>query len=138
MKITDKKYLSSGTLPKRALNTRFCPSYTTKDDFVRLFFVTATDLRQFFNCRQTMFATCTCAADTIGAYCATIAITLVSLATSPVIRTKKPLNSRCLAAFSFFDTARKIRILVAYEKGFGGKIRQRVRHRNYEKEQKGL
>ena len=37
MKITDKKYLSSGTLPKRALNTRFCPSYTTKDDFVRLF-----------------------------------------------------------------------------------------------------
>ena len=53
------------------------------------FFVTATDLRQFFNCRQTMFATCTCAADTIGAYCATIAITLVSLATSPVIRTQK-------------------------------------------------
>ena len=65
------------------------PTAPTKDDFVRLFFVTATDLRQFFNCRQTMFATCTCAADTIGAYCATIAITLVSLATSPVIRTTK-------------------------------------------------
>ena len=56
----------------------------------------------------------------------------------PELHKKKPLNSRYLAAFLFFATARKIRILVAYEKGFGGKIRQRVRHRNYEKEQKGL
>ena len=66
-----------------------CHPYQQKTTSFVFFFVTATDLRQFFNCRQTMFATCTCAADAIGAYCATIAITLVSLATSPVIRTNK-------------------------------------------------
>ena len=37
MKITNKKYLSSGTLPKRALNTRFCRTYTKSNSSAVVF-----------------------------------------------------------------------------------------------------
>ena len=55
-----------------------------------------------------MFATCTCAADTIGAYCATIAITLVFLATSPVIRTNGAMQI-VASHFSFHEIATMLR-----------------------------
>ena len=101
MKITAKKYLSSGTLPKRALNTRFCPSYTTKDDFIRLFLLRQRTCDNFSivgkQCLQPALVQLTRLAHTAQQSLLRSFLSLQVLSSVP----KKPLNSRCLAAFHF-------------------------------------